>query len=113
MWWPHLVHLLGRSWTQVLAWRSATTFSLLLEVAIPCFIFLLLRLWTVGSWKQMFTIRGAWPEVRSLLTTLVVLLAIAGTIFIAAIPVVIDQDHNDLVTANKKLREQYSSARNI
>jgi hypothetical protein len=103
--WDHLGHLALRCGAQVLAWHSATGFSLAREVAIiPVLLYIGLRWYAIGRqpWREWFRLMGAWREIRPVLLTMGILLALTGSAFLASIPVVIYKDHQELATAKAR-----------
>jgi cell division protein FtsB len=99
----HIAHLLARCWAEVLRWQGTTTFSVVREAAIPVVILLVVRWWDVGWEFKRVTAMGPFKEeLRRAVKTITVLLAVAGVVFLAAIPVVIYQDHKELVESRSK-----------
>jgi len=97
--WSHLWHFTGRVWTQVLIWHSATSFSTIRDICLPLVLLIALVGFRIREWRRP----GVRDLVISALRTVVVLLALLGLVFIAAIPVVMWQYHYDLARKNQDL----------
>lgn len=104
--WKHLGHLLGQVWPRVLAWNSATAFSFWKElIIVPLVIFFLFWISQFGrNWYSWPVIKDkGWETLKPFLQTIAGLALIAVAVFIVGIPVVIYEDHVNLVEANRKL----------
>src|SRR5579862_1517805 len=116
MWQPHLWRFLGRVWNQVLAWNSATTFSIAKEVVIAPVLLLFVALWWTlrKDFYKPSAIRSRGGDVlKAFAITIVGLFALILLCCIAAVPVVVYQDHTylvsvngDFASANKKLVDE-------
>lgn len=105
--WEHFTSLVGRCGAKVLALHSATTFSMVRELAIPLLVYLGTRWQAAGwrNWREGLRLMGVWREIRSVFFTIGLLLALTVFIFLLVLPSVIYQDHSDLVSANNNLRK--------
>jgi len=105
-----LVHL-GRFallvWIQVLAWNSATTFSIAKEaIIVPLLVLVVALRWTLGKdWYKRSVLGGRGGDVlKSFAITIGVVFALIGVCYVAAIPVVVYQDHIYLVASVNKAK---------
>jgi len=108
MWWPHLWRFAFQVWVQVLAWNSATTFSIAKETIIAPLLILLVTLqFTIGKgwWKPAVLQQHGGDVLRSFVVTAGVLFLLVGVAFVVAIPVVVYQDHMELVASGQRLTE--------
>jgi hypothetical protein len=109
MWRPHLWRFLWRVWAEVLSWHSATTFSLLRETFIIPLMLLVVGLYTLSrtvgeGWYKWSTLKTHGRDVvKSFSVTVLVLLALLVSVILAAIPIVVYEDHRDIVLANVRL----------
>lgn len=102
MWWFHFWHLAERSWAQVLAWRGTTTLSILIETIVPVTLLVFSARFTTGHWPHNVAVFR--NQARDLFkATVITVGALLLIVFLAAVPVTVLRDHNDLVAANARL----------
>jgi hypothetical protein len=97
--WSHLWHFVERLWVQVLQWNSATSYSTIRDILFPLLLLFALIGFRLREWRKPSVRDVVIPAVKAA----VVSLTLIGLAVIAAIPVVVWQDHADLVKAEKKL----------
>jgi hypothetical protein len=105
LWTAHLFHLFGHAWRQVLAWRSATTFSTVQDViGLPVLIFIVTVFFSWKEWQAVHSVRSALRlAFKSFMYTAGSSIALLFVIFLCAIPFAVYRDHMDLVAANATL----------
>jgi hypothetical protein len=107
--WPHLLRFLSRVWAKLLAWHSATTFSVVRETIIIPLVIVLLTLIVIlyplrkekwWKWDVLKTLQDRIGEVfKSLVIVIISLFVLLIAVFMAAVPVVVYQDHNNFLSA--------------
>jgi hypothetical protein len=105
--WPHLLRFVWRVWAQVLIWNSATPYSAIRDALLPLLVLVAMTGIRIKQWRM--------PKAQELITpavwTFVVTLVLLGGAFIFATPVVVYQDHNDLVAKISKSKSEQNELR--
>lgn len=107
----HLWHLVEQAFALVLAWNSATPFSLVKEAVFgPLIIFLFAWCFEFrGDWKRWSVIQTRGRDIiKPFLFTILGSFALLGVVFAVAVPCAIYKDHQSLLRANRNLRSQIS-----
>ncbi len=104
----HLKHLLLDAWVQVLAWNSATSYSLAKDILLPIAIFCFGWFIQFGkdwrNWQVIGTEGKKILKLGSVAIGLPALVVVAA--FSYAVPLIVYRDHDHLVSENRKLRRQ-------